>query len=93
MSLVWVHPIIGSIWGIPSIDGKEKGKPGDGPEHKWIIRGEEKVWRALCNPALEFPMLDFFVFPISGIWQEADRSVADVCPRCSEIDANSYFPP
>ena len=92
MSLVWIRPIIGSIWGIPSIDGKEKGKPGQGPEHRWIIRGDEKVWRALCDPALETPMFDFFVLPIFGIWQEADRSVADICPECLAIESESYFP-
>ena len=49
---------------------------------------EARCFARWCNGEL-----DFFVLPISGIWQEADRSVADVCPRCSEIEANSYFPP
>ena len=85
MSLKYIERVIGNVWGIP------KNSPKDDPEHKWIIQGEEKVWRALCNKNLELPMTDFFVYPIMSIWQEEDREKANKCGGCLAIEATQYF--
>jgi len=87
LSKICVYPVIGSIWGIP------ENNPLTDPEHLWVIRYDEKVWRALCNPALEAPMVDFFVYPILRIWREEDRSIAEFCPKCLAIEAESFYPP
>jgi hypothetical protein len=86
MSLCHIPHVIGNVWGIP------ENSPKDDPEHKWVIRGDEKVWRALCNQNLETPMTDFFVYPIMSIWQESKREDANLCPDCLAIEANQYFP-